>query len=194
MSLRISNLKKRFADKVIFDDFSYEFSNNGIYAITGESGVGKTTLLRLIAGLDTHYSGSISGGGIGNVSLAFQENRLFPNLSALDNVVLANHNEPTPNAVEEAKKMLISLGISEKDIYLYPSELSGGMRARISLARAFLKQAPILLLDEPTSELDSENAELVRKIIKKQAKNRLIIIVTHNLEEISMLSATPISL
>ena len=194
MSLRISNLKKRFADKVIFDDFSYEFSNNGIYAITGESGVGKTTLLRLIAGLDTHYSGSISGGGIGNVSLAFQENRLFPNLSALDNVVLANHNEPTPNAVEEAKKMLISLGISEKDIYLYPSELSGGMRARISLARAFLKQAPILLLDEPTSELDSENAELVRKIIKKQAENRLIIIVTHNLEEISMLSATPISL
>ncbi len=194
MSLVISNLKKSFGEKVIFYAFSYTFSNSGVYALTGESGVGKTTLLRMIAGLDTDYSGSISGGGISNVSFAFQEHRLFPNLSALDNVVLANHDEPNADAVNQATAMLLSLGMAEKDIRLAPSELSGGMRARISLARAFLKEAPILLLDEPTSELDPDNAALVRKVIEDQAKKRLVIIVTHNTEEAYLLSATPITL
>lgn len=194
MSLVISNLKKAFGSKTIFDNFSYTFKDTGIYALTGESGVGKTTLLRLIAGLDTTYSGEILGGGIGNVSFAFQEHRLFPNLSALDNVILANHDKPTDEVMAEAKNMLLSLGIAEKDIHLTPSELSGGMRARVSLARAFLKKSPLLLLDEPTSELDAENAELVRKVIKKQSERQLVIMVTHNLGDISNLSATEIKL
>ena len=194
MSLVISNLKKAFGSKTIFDNFSYTFKDTGIYALTGESGVGKTTLLRLIAGLDTTYSGEILGGGIGNVSFAFQEHRLFPNLSALDNVILANHDKPTDEVMAEAKNMLLSLGIAEKDIHLTPSELSGGMRARVSLARAFLKKSPMLLLDEPTSELDAENAELVRKVIKKQSESQLVIMVTHNLGDISNLSATEIKL
>ena len=194
MSLVISNLKKAFGSKTIFDNFSYTFKDTGIYALTGESGVGKTTLLRLIAGLDTTYSGEILGGGIGNVSFAFQEHRLFPNLSALDNVILANHDKPTDEVMAEAKNMLLSLGIAEKDIHLTPSELSGGMRARVSLARAFLKKSPMLLLDEPTSELDAENAELVRKVIKKQSESQLVIMVTHNIEDISNLSATEIKL
>lgn len=194
MSLVIFNLKKAFGSKTIFDNFSYTFKDTGIYALTGESGVGKTTLLRLIAGLDTTYSGEILGGGIGNVSFAFQEHRLFPNLSALDNVILANHDKPTDEVMAEAKNMLLSLGIAEKDIHLTPSELSGGMRARVSLARAFLKKSPLLLLDEPTSELDAENAELVRKVIKKQSERQLVIMVTHNLGDISNLSATEIKL
>lgn len=194
MNLSILNLKKSFGEKKIFNGFSYVFNNTGVYALTGESGTGKTTLLRLIAGIDTSYSGTIIGGGIGNVSFAFQEHRLFPTLSALENIVLANHDEQTIEANAEAENMLLSLGIAKKDMHLAPSELSGGMRARVALARAFLKKAPILLLDEPTSELDAENADLVRKIIRKQSENRLVIIVTHNLEDISALSATEIKL
>ncbi len=194
MTLTVSNLKKRFGNKMIFDGFSYSFGERGVYALTGESGIGKTTLLRMIAGLDTDYSGSITGGGIGKVSFAFQEHRLFPSLSALQNVVLANNDELTDEAVTAATEMLLSLGISNADMQLYPSELSGGMKARISLARAFLKDAPILLLDEPTGELDAENASIVREIIKKQAEKRLVIIVTHNEDEIFTLSATKIQI
>lgn len=194
MSLVISNLKKSFGNKLIFDNFSYNFPDAGIYALTGESGIGKTTLLRLVSGLDSDYSGSISGGGIGRVSFAFQEHRLFPDLTALDNVVLANYDKVSDEKIAEAKNILLSLGITEKDMLLTPSELSGGMRARISLARAFLKNTPIILLDEPTSELDVENAALVREIIKNQAKHRLVIIVTHNKDDISALSATEITL
>lgn len=194
MTLTVSNLKKRFGNKMIFDGFSYSFGERGVYALTGESGIGKTTLLRMIAGLDTDYSGSITGGGIGKVSFAFQEHRLFPSLSALQNAVLANNDELTDEAVTAATEMLLSLGISNADMQLYPSELSGGMKARISLARAFLKDAPILLLDEPTGELDAENASIVREIIKKQAEKRLVIIVTHNEDEIFTLSATKIQI
>lgn len=194
MSLVLQDLKKSFDDKLIFNGFSYSFSDLGIYAITGESGVGKTTLLRMISGLDTDYSGSIIGAGVGKVSLAFQEDRLFPVLTALENVVFANNDTMDTGALNSAKHMLLSLGISESDMSLYPSELSGGMKQRVSLARAFLKDAPILLLDEPTGELDSENAKLVRKIIKKQAESRLVIIVTHNKDEIAELSATEIKI
>ena len=100
----------------------------------------------------------------------------------------------TPEALTEAEEMLISLGIQKSDQSLYPAELSGGMKSRISLARAFLKSMPILLLDEPTSELDKENADLVRALIISEAKKRLVIIVSHNPEEIEALGAKTIKI
>ena len=80
MSLTLNDISKSYENKVIFKNFSYTFSDTGIYAVVGDSGVGKTTLLRIIAGLDTAYEGEILGGGVENVSFAFQEYRLFPNL------------------------------------------------------------------------------------------------------------------
>lgn len=190
MSLVIKNLQKSFGEKVIFNDFSYSFDECGIYALTGESGIGKTTLLRMIAGLDKGYEGEISGSG--SVSLAFQEDRLFPVLTALENVIFAISDTKSEAVISDAKNMLTSLGINEKDFNLLPSELSGGMKQRVSLARAFLKDAPILLLDEPTGELDEDNAALVREIIKFEGERRLVILVTHSKKEISDLSATEI--
>ena len=87
MSLELKNLTKSFDGKVLFDGLSYTFDNNGIYALVGRSGVGKTTLLRMIAGLDRDYSGSIVLDDGARVSLAFQEHRLFPQLTALENIV-----------------------------------------------------------------------------------------------------------
>ena len=190
MSLVIKNLKKSFGEKVILGDFSYSFDERGIYALTGESGIGKTTLLRMIAGLDSDFEGEIlSNEGI---SLAFQEDRLFPVLTALENVVFAISDTKSEAVIANAKNMLMSLGINEKDFNLLPSELSGGMKQRVSLARAFLKDAPILLLDEPTGELDEDNAALVREIIKSEGERRLVILVTHSKKEIADLSATEI--
>ena len=176
--LKISHLCKRFENKLIFDDFSYTF-NNGLYLIHGSSGVGKTTLLRLIAGLDTDFSGEISGGGLVEVSVSFQEYRLFPTLTGIENVLLVYDN-PSDEDADEAKDLLITLGLTEADVNLFPHEMSGGMKLRISLARAILKKSPILLLDEPTRELNLELIQKVAKLLEEEAKDRIVIIVTHD--------------
>lgn len=194
MTLNISNLSKFFGKKQIFQDFSYSFDDTGIYAVTGDSGIGKTTLLRMIAGLDNKYSGKISGGGFKNCSYAFQEYRLFPTLSAINNVVIPNGDAEDFTLRSRAQKILTDLDFSPDDLDLFPSELSGGMKQRISLTRAFLKDTPILLLDEPTKELDSSIREKLYSLINLESKNRLIIIVTHNAEDIEKLNAKTIKL
>jgi len=192
MSLTLGNIKKSFGDKTIFDGFSYEFNDNGIYAVIGESGVGKTTLLRMIAGLDNRYKGKIEGGGLKNVSFAFQEYRLFPSVSALENVIAAIGNKKNNNSVIEAKQMLSYLGFSDDDMNLFPDELSGGMKQRVSLARAFLKKSKILILDEPTKELDAQLRKKIYDLIIKESESRLIIIVSHLKEDLDCIKATKI--
>lgn len=194
MALELRNLTKNFGEKKIFEDFSYEFSSTGIYAVIGDSGVGKTTFLRIIAGLDTDFSGEVVGGGIGNVSYAFQEYRLFPTLSALENITLVSFSDAGEAEYAEARNMLIALGFSESDIQLKPKELSGGMKQRVSIARAILKSTPILLLDEATKELDRENAKAVLDTIKCEGDKRLVILVTHNKEDIEYLGANILNL
>ena len=192
MSLKLRNVKKSFGDKVIFNGFDYLFPDTGIFALIGDSGVGKTTLLRMIAGLDNKYSGEIIGGGIKNTAFAFQEYRLFPTVTALENAVIANGNLSDEELKSRATSLLSELGFSEKDLSLYPFELSGGMRQRISLVRAFLRNTPILILDEPTKELDETIRKALYKIIKRESEHRLVILVSHQMEDFDELSAIKI--
>lgn len=194
MNLIIKDVKKNFDKKIIFDNFSFEFNDKGIYAIVGNSGIGKTTLLRMIAGLDNRYKGKIEGGGAKNVSYAFQEYRLFENLTALENVTVALGNKCTDEILTSAKEMLSYLGFSDDDMSLYPAELSGGMKQRVSLARAFLKRSNIVLLDEPTKELDGKLREKIYKLIEEASRDRLVIIVSHLDDDVKKLGATVISL
>ncbi len=175
MILKLDNLSKRFDGVDIFTSFSYSFQNRGVYVISGESGIGKTTLLRIIAGLDKEYDGFITGGGVENVSFMFQEYRLFPTLNAVKNASLVSADN-----LNVASKLLIRLGFKENDLNKRPRELSGGMKQRVSFVRALLKNAPILLLDEPTKELDEETASIMLEIIGEEAKKRLVIMVTHD--------------
>ena len=179
--LIIDNISKQFGDKIIFDSFSAEFSNTGLYLLVGDSGVGKTTLLRIISGLDKDYSGTVLG--VDRVSYVFQEHRLFPNLTALENVTVAQDDGESVEIANAARDILRRLGFEPKDMELYPRELSGGMRQRVSLARAFLNKSPVLLLDEPTKELDPALAALVRDMIRAESKSRLVIVVSHNDED-----------
>ena len=191
--LKIEKLTKKFGDKVIFNDFSFDFSEKGCYVLVGESGIGKTTLLRIVSGLDKDYSGNIVSDAE-RYAFAFQEYRLFPELTALQNVLFAIYDTYSEAEIEICKTMLFKLGLTENEINLYPRELSGGMKQRVSLARAFLFDTKVLLLDEPTKELDEANAVIVREIINEEAKKRLVIIVSHNKEDISSLNATKIYL
>lgn len=191
--LKLTDITKKFDDKVIFDGFSYTFEDKGIYLIKGDSGIGKTTLLRMIAGLDNDYGGTIAGGGPKNVSFSFQEYRLFGSLNALDNVLVAINN-PTEKDRDRAISILERLGLLGEDIMLYPGELSGGMKLRVSIARAALKNAPVLLLDEPTRELDDRSAHAVLMLASEIAKERTVIIVTHDDYESVLTEATSIHL
>ena len=194
MSLEIKNLSKSFGEKELFSGFSYAFSDKGIYVIKGDSGIGKTTLLRIISGIDKIFDGEVIGGGFKNVSFAFQEYRLFPNLTALQNIteIVWENSDESDNL--SAKKMLLRLGFTEAELSLYPAELSGGMKQRVSLARAFLKKSPVLLLDEPTKELNDELCKTVRDIIREESKTRAVIMVTHSEADVSVLNPIKIDL
>ena len=174
MSLKISNLTKKFGEKLILNDFSHDFDPTGLYVITGESGIGKTTLLRIIAGLDKDYTGEVVDAGIENVSFMFQEHRLFPSLNALKNAAISLQD------TRDAEALLQRLGFEDEDLKKKPHQLSGGMKQRVAFARDVLMNAPILILDEPTKELDPESIEIMLAVIKEQAEKRLVIAVTHD--------------
>ena len=184
MSLQIKDITKKFTDTPVLDGLSYDFPSEGAVAVTGPSGSGKTTLLRIIAGLDKQFSGEVLGGGFKNVSFAFQEYRLFPALSALDNVLVARADKITDELRLTATGLLLKLGFDAEDLSKKPNELSGGMKQRVSLARAFYKSAKILILDEPTKELDEKLVEIVRDMVKEYATEHLVIFTSHNSEDV----------
>ncbi len=194
MSIKISNLIKKFDEKIIFDDFSFEFNNNGIYILNGDSGAGKTTLLRIIAGLDKDFEGEIIKSDKTCISYCFQEYRLFPWLNAIDNIVIAISDKNNESIRDRAAEILRLLNFSETDMKLMPNELSGGMKQRVSFARALLYPSNVLLLDEVTKELDENLSIKILDIIKEEAKNRLIILVTHKPLEIQYLSGEIINI
>lgn len=185
-ALILRGLSKNFGEKHLFAELSYEFPERGLFLLLGGSGSGKTTLLRMIAGLDGDYQGSIEGGGSEAVSMAFQEHRLFPILASLSNVAepLRAEGFDRQSAEARAREALLAVGFPEGDFKTRPSALSGGMRQRVSLARAMASRRPVLLLDEPEKELDEHLRERLHEAILREAAERLVIVVTHTPERL----------
>ncbi len=178
---KISSLRFSYGNDEVFSDFSAQFEDTGLYAISGVSGVGKSTLLRLISGLEKNYQGEISGFEKDTFSYAFQSPRLLDWFSAKENVaaVLSGKRK---ERMKEAEKWLDFLDLSEHK-NKRPHELSGGQQQRVSLARAFAKKSSVLLLDEPTTGLDDLLSKKVMELAKKESENRLVIYVTHGEKE-----------
>ncbi|MBM7317855.1 amino acid ABC transporter ATP-binding protein [Streptococcus suis] len=193
--LELRNLSKRFEDKQIFSNYDLVIPEGKIVAIVGQSGGGKTTLLRMLAGLETIDSGTLMYNGqelpleeLGKrhlLGFVFQDFQLFPHLSVLENLVLSpmkTQNMSRSEAEDKALKLLDTLGLANHAT-AYPFSLSGGQKQRVALARAMMIDPEIIGYDEPTSALDPELRKEVEKLIlENRATGITQIVVTHDMQ------------
>lgn len=192
--LEVKNINKSYKEKLILKDFSLNVDRGKIVSILGPSGIGKSTLLRCINGLEKIDSGKIviDNKIIRNnmlkdsnlkVGLIFQEYNLFPQYSVIKNITLPLIKVlkfTKQDAIQLAKKILIELKLEDKQ-NSFPYELSGGEKQRVAIARALAIDYEIICFDEPTSALDQKLVNQVIKIIKQLAlKEKAILIVTHD--------------
>ena len=193
--LELKNISKKFKDRQILSDFNLTVEKNKILAIVGPSGGGKTTLLRMLAGLEKIDSGEIIYNGESLpidelekrnlLGFVFQDFQLFPHLTVLENLVLSpikTMNMEKNDAEKKAIELLEKLGL-EKQINNYPTSLSGGQKQRVALARAMMINPKIIGYDELTSALDPElRLEVEKLILKNRELGITQIVVTHDLQ------------
>ena len=200
--LQAENLTKIYrsaeSELMVLDHVSFSVSEGNSIAIVGPSGSGKTTLLGLCAGLDTPSSGDLT---LMNFKLnamkederaflrnqfagfVFQNFQLLSTLTALENVMVPLELRGERNVAPKAKELLHRVGLGSR-LNHYPSQLSGGEQQRVAIARAFITDPQILFADEPTGNLDDENAQHVTELLfgMNKEKGTTLVLVTHNLE------------
>ena len=181
----------------VLKKISYKFKKGKIYSLMGPSGSGKSTLLNLLSLIDRPTSGSIiidkkqiNFNELNNndilrankIGIIYQQDNLLPDFTALENVYLAGlagENDKL-SSINKAKSLLKKVGLQNRSDH-YPSQLSGGEKQRVSIARALINNPQIILADEPTGSLDLETAKVIFDILKKQINSdRIIIFATHN--------------
>ncbi len=195
MQLELQHLTKRYGDHTVIDDITANFDFPHVLVLLGPSGGGKSTLLRLIGGLESAEIGSLAVDGQtvpteekplrlyrGNIGTVFQSWNLFPHLDALANIMLpltAVHGLTPDEARSRAEELLERLHLQGHG-HKRPAELSGGQRQRVAIARAVAIRPKLLLFDEPTSALDPEmTAEVLEVIADLKSEGRTFILVTH---------------
>ena len=192
------NISKSFGDIEVLKGIDLVIGKGEVVSIVGSSGAGKTTLLQILGTLDLASGGeleinstkisSLSRNGLAdfrnrNIGFVFQFHRLLPEYTALENVMMPAWIGGESNPDERAEKILCELGIGQRLNHL-PSELSGGEQQRVAVARALMNEPKVLLADEPSGNLDSENATQLHDLFF-ELRERLgvtIVIVTHNEE------------
>ena len=198
--IKISKLNKSFEGlkKInVLKSISYNFKKGKIYSLMGPSGSGKSTLLNLLSLIDRPTSGSITFENkkinyydtnrndilrANKIGIIYQQDNLLPDFTSLENIYLAalagGNNEKI--AFNKAKNLLKKVGLTNRSDH-YPSQLSGGEKQRISIARAVVNNPQVILADEPTGSLDLQTAKEIFGLLKNQInKERLIIFATHN--------------
>ena len=192
--IRIRGLSKVFQTKagpfVALDDINLDIPTGCFFMIVGPSGCGKTTLLRILAGLEEHSSGSLEiaspAANRPSNSMVFQGDSLFPWMTVWENAAygLNMRGVPTSEVKNVVGHYLARTGLSRFHDY-YPHQLSGGMRQRVSIARAFANDPDILLMDEPFSALDEQNKVLLQEELLRiwEETRKTVMFITHSVDE-----------
>jgi NitT/TauT family transport system ATP-binding protein len=192
MKLTFDGVHKSFGSLHVVDGFSSEFKTGELVALVGPSGCGKSTLLHLAAGLEQPTQGRVLADGQPvtgphpSRTLVFQEHALYPWLTLRDNVALALEFQRVPKARarEQASEWLARVGLASFESY-YPHQVSGGMRQRAALARAFIAQPQTLLMDEPFGALDALTRLSLQDVLRQlvQQEKPSVVLVTHDVDE-----------
>lgn len=169
--IKLNHISKKYNTNVIFDNLTYEFKECGFYFLLGKSGVGKTTLLNLIGNLESITNGSIERNA--DIGYVFQESNLLTDFTVYENIKISG--------VEDEKIDIILERLHITDLkYKVVSILSGGEKQRVAIGRALAMGGQVLLLDEPTGNLDEQNTIQIVEILKELSKTRLVIMATHD--------------
>lgn len=191
--LEIKQLTKTYTTNTIFKALDLSVADGEVLSIVGPSGIGKTTLIKILAGLETADAGEVRLNGEqlaidgtradAKVGLIFQDFNLFPNYTVIENIMLAPINVSRLSrdaAKAKATALLTTLGMADKAV-LYPYQLSGGQKQRVAIARALAMDPKILAYDEPTSGLDEASTKQVAEVVKTlKAQGVTQLIITHD--------------
>lgn len=188
-ALTVQIAEKTFAaaggapERALYRNFRLDVQDRSFVALLGPSGLGKTTLLNVIAGVDLDYRGAVTfSSGSPRIGYAFQSPRLLPWRTVLDNVLLALPEGKVH--VDRAKSALVEMGLGDAH-HVFPERLSLGMQRRVALARAFALEPDLLLMDEPFVSLDEQTAERLRDLLAELIQRRptTVVFVTHDSRE-----------
>lgn len=187
MKIEVKNLSFSYGAQPVLQKVSFTLTSEQPVVLLGSSGQGKTTLLRLLAGLLTPQGGQISGiTASTRIAVMFQEDRLFPQLSVWKNLKLVR-----PDVTQQqAAALLAELDLVEETVLgQLPRELSGGMRRRVALARALLFEADLVLMDEPFQGLDANTRADALKAVRKWTQGRPLLLISHEPSDAEALGA-----
>lgn len=194
--LSLKHIYKKYGDNEVLKDINIDFREHELVAILGESGSGKSTMLNIIGGLDKYDAGDLLIDGISTknyknkdwdlyreqrMGFVFQSYNLIEHLNVVDNVNFALAHRSEKDQENEVIPLLKKLGLLSK-LKTNVRNLSGGEKQRVAIARALIKKPGVLLCDEPTGALDSNNSSEIMKLLKEIAKKKLVIVVTHSEE------------
>ena len=185
MSIVLNHIDKSFGEKQIFQDFNYQIKDEMILGISGPSGVGKTTLLRMLAAQEKPDHGEIIGIPDNGVSFVFQDNRLLPWMTCRENIDFVLKSENEKNKIDSILQMVGLVDVVDQ----LPQTLSGGQQKRVALARAFCKDSPLLLMDEPLTGLDADLKKQIMddfiQLWRLESPKRTVVLVSHDTDILS---------
>lgn len=186
----LRGVTKRYGDHTVLAGVGLTLEPGSVTALTGPNGVGKTTLARLLLGLEAPDSGTIEGVAGLRRAAVFQEDRLCAHLDAVANVRLVLNREHRATAEEE----LARVGLHSDDLSKPVSELSGGQRRRVAIARAMAVKAPLVVLDEPFIGLDADTKPAIMEYVRERLAGRTALLITHESAEAAFLGARVVTL
>ena len=191
MAIDVMDISKAYGSNVVFDRFSCQIETGAVTCVMGPSGQGKTTLLRLLLGLEQPDGGQITGISDLRKSVVFQENRLCENLSSVSNIRLVCGKAVEVGSIIDG---MAAMGLASDCALQTVRNMSGGERRRIAILRALMAGHDILLMDEPFKGLDTETKERVMLYTKDRSNGKTVIFVTHDITECGIMGGKVIYL